>query len=213
MRTYLLLAATALLSTTALHAQDKGFVSGVISYTSTGPSDGDATTDVVFGPAVGFNVNDHIVVGLGVNYGSHTVPHTATIGNAEVKLQDKTSLFTITPFGRYVKKVDDHFSIYGQLSFGIGFGSTDQENATIDGNAIIHTTTSTVDVNTFNVTAGPGIGYVLAPRWALTANWGALRYESESQKADVSGAEKFTTNTFGIAIDPAAISFSLNWLF
>jgi hypothetical protein len=39
-----------------------------------------------------------------------------------------------------------------------------------------------------------------------------LRYESLSTKADVEGALKYTSNTFGLALNPGAITFGLNWL-
>lgn len=166
-----------------------------------------------FGPVVGYNVNEKFTVGLGLNYTANTVTNEQSITGGTFELQDKTSLFTIAPFLRYMKKVDEDFLLYGQVTVGFGFGKNESEELDFGQGNTITVDNVTSDVNTFAGSVGPGIVYVMSPRWALNADWGALRYESRTLKADAPGAEGVTTNTFGLGLTPGALSFGLNWLF
>ncbi len=213
MRKSIVIVGTAVLAATSAHAQTQGFVSGQMSMSSTSSPDDDAkTASGIFGPVVGYNFNEKIVVGLGLNYTGNTVSDKEDFNGQLFELDNKTNLLTIAPFMRYMKKVDEDFSLYGQLTLGVGFGkNTDENIVAVNNLAAVVETESDVDV--FSTSIGPGVVYSFAPRWAVNADWGALRYESRSVKADVQGAEKYTTNTFGLALTPGAITFGLNWLF
>lgn len=201
------------LSVSALSAQDKGFISGQMSFFSTSVSGVDGgTTSGTFGPVVGYNVSEKITVGLGLNYSNTTVKrNVAPVG--ELMLEDKTSLFTVEPFMRYMKKVDEDFLLYGQLGVGFGSGKTTEEHVVTNGSGVSTIEETESGLSTFKASIGPGIVFVFAPRWAVNADWGALRYESRTTKPDAPSADDTTTNTFGLALTPGAVTFGLNWLF
>ncbi len=213
MRKSIVLVAAVMLATSTAHAQTTGFGSGQMSMSSTSSPDTDAKTlQGTFGPAVGYNVSDRIVVGLGLNYTGSTITNKWENGGSISELERKSNLMTITPFARYMKKVDEDFSVYGQLAVGIGFGKNADETTTT-GNGATTTVKEESDVNVIRMAVGPGVAYTFAPRWAITTEWGALSYESRSAKPDGEGSEKITENSFGLALNASAITFALNWLF
>ena len=203
----------AALVATSADAQTKGFISGQMSVSSTSsPDDNAKTLNGTFGPMAGFNLSEKLILGLGVDYSGTTVTNRTDASGITTETDRKSSLLTIAPFARYMKKVDEDFSLFGQLSIGVGFGGSTDETVASGGGS---TTTVEVknDVNTFSTTIGPGVQYAFAPHWAVTANWGALRYQSRTTKLDEEGAEGYTQNEFGLALTPGAITFGLNWLF
>ncbi len=203
---------SALVATSA-NAQTKGFVSGQMSVSSTSsPDDNAKTLNGTFGPTVGFNLSEKLILGLGIDYSGTTVTNRTDAGVITTETDRKSSFLTIAPFARYMKRIDEDFSLFGQLSVGVGFGGSTDETVTSGGGS---TTTVEVesDVNTFSTTVGPGVQYAFAPHWAVTANWGALRYQSRTTELDAEGAEGYTQNEFGLALTPGAITFGLNWLF
>lgn len=198
---------------TSVHAQTKGFISGQMSMNSTSSTDDEAKTlSGTFGPAVGYNVSDRIVAGLGLNYTGSTFTNETEAGGLRTEIERKSNLMTITPFARYMKKVDEDFSVYGQVAIGVGFGKNTDETVT-SGNGVNNTLKSGSDVQVFRTAIGPGVAYTFAPRWAITTEWGVLTYESRSTKPDADGAEKTTQTSFGLALNASAITFALNWLF
>lgn len=198
---------------TSVHAQTKGFISGQMSVNSTSsPDDNGKTLNGTFGPMVGFNLSEKLILGAGIDYSGTNFTNRTEAGSITTEIERKSSLVTIAPFLRYMKKIDEDFSLFGQLSIGVGFGGSTDETITSSGGS---STTVEVksDVNTLNTTIGPGVQFAFAPHWAVTANWGALRYQSRTTKLDEEGAEGYTQNEFGLALTPGAITFGLNWLF
>lgn len=199
--------------TTIAHAQTKGFISGQASISSTGSLDDRAKNFTgVFGPSVGFNLSDRIAVGLGLDIiGSAYTNVTESVGSI-TDTDRKTHSVNIAPFVRYMKKVDENFSFFGQLSVGVGFGKSTEEYVT-SGNGTSSTTKLGSDQNSFRTAIGPGVQYTFAPHWAITANWGALEYESRTSAPDAEDAEDHTQNSFGLALNADALTFGLNWFY
>ncbi|MFT3885125.1 MAG: outer membrane beta-barrel protein [Flavobacteriales bacterium] len=197
-------------------AQDKGFVSGTIGFSSSkvdNPGSSDPTTNTfTFGPAVGYHLNASNVVGLALGFtSSRTVmPQTYTDINGNpiaAGHTDKENLFEVAPFYRYVKSVGDKFALYGQLKVGFGSGKSTTEYESIPGN-------SETKISTFRAGIGPGIVYAPATRWALSANWGLIGYHSRTEKLKKSNNDsKTTTSGFDATLNPGAITLALNWLF
>ena len=174
MKKTILLALSMLTIASALNAQTKGFVSGQMSVSSTSSPDDEAKTlSGTFGPAVGYNLTDKFVVGLGLNYTGSTFTNETEAGGLRTEIERKSNLMTITPFARYMKKVDEDFSVYGQLAVGIGFGKNTEETVT-SGNGVNATVEGRSDVSVLRTAIGPGVAYTFAPRWAITTEWGAL---------------------------------------
>ena len=199
--------------TTCVSAQNKGFISGQMSLTNTSsPDDNGKTLNGTFGPMAGYNLNGHLILGLGLDYSGTKFENRVDNVGQTIETESKTNMMTIQPFARYMKKVDEDFSLFGQISIGIGFGKNSNKTVTTGGGTTT-TTGAKSDATSFSATIGPGMQYAFAPRWAATASWGALRYESRTNKSDTEGATSYTQNTFGLALTPGAITFGLNWLF
>lgn len=195
-----------------LHAQDKGFVSGTVSFVTQKVDEEGTANDVThtngtFGPAVGFNLAPQHVVGLALNITGNTTKYKVDNGGSLRDATDKTSLAEIAPFYRYVKSVGDKFSLYGQFKVGFGFGKQTHD---VDGLS----DQPEIKVSTFRAGIGPGIVFVPATRWALSADWGLLGYKSETDKVETNNdTSKTTTSGFEATLNPGAITLALNWLF
>lgn len=197
-----------LLPLAAVQAQDKGFISGTIGFSSTkvdppGSSDDETTNTFTFGPAIGINLDASNVVGLALN--ATTSKRTYQVGERDAA--DKENLFEVAPFYRYVKSVGDKFSLYGQAQVGLGFG---KRTSDIDG---VSPDTET-KISTFRVGVGPGILFVPATRWALSADWGLIGYRTRTEKVELDDRDvRTTTSGFDAKLDLARITLALNWLF
>lgn len=197
-----------LLPLVAVQAQDKGFVSGTIGFSSTkvdppGSSEDETTSTFTFGPAIGVNLNASNVVGLALN--ASTTTHNYKDGGQDAT--DKEHLFEVAPFYRYVKSVGDKFSLYGQAQVGLGFGkqTTDRPAPFAD---------TETKISTFRVGVGPGILFVPATRWALSADWGLIGYRTRTEKVELDNSDvRTTTSGFDAKLDLARITLALNWLF
>ena len=124
----------AALVATSADAQTKGFISGQMSVSSTSsPDDNAKTLNGTFGPMAGFNLSEKLILGLGVDYSGTTVTNRTDASGITTETDRKSSLLTIAPFARYMKKVDEDFSLFGQrergardYSAGIGREGGDQ---------------------------------------------------------------------------------------
>lgn len=198
---------------TTLTAQDKGFVCGTFAFDNRtidrNGSDNDRTiTSGTFGPAVGYNITPVHVVGLALTFSGLTEEYKIDgPTNTRLRVTEKRNLTTIAPFYRYMKSVNENFLLYGQVKAGFGFGSERAETETFNNE-------NETKLNTTDVRVGPGIAYVVADRWALTADWGILGFYSEKSTFETPTQDLVTT-TSGVqaSLSPANIVFALNWLF
>lgn len=196
--------------TTSAFAQDKGFVSGSLAFDShkieNDGSLGDRTiTSGTFGPAVGFNLSPVHVVGVSLTHTGRTEDYKVTVAHSTMDVSEKRSLTTIAPFYRYMKSMNEKFLLYGQLKAGFGFGKETMEGGTLD----TETKLSATDIR-----VGPGLVYVPAECWALSADWGVLgHYNDKRTEEGLNVNEITTTSGFQASLNPGAITFALNWLF
>jgi hypothetical protein len=216
MKTYTTIAALMLIHV-SLSAQDKGFVSGTIGFSSEktdpeGKRSDETTNTFRFGPAVGINLSAQHVVGLALDFNTTKTTSLVEVmdvsGNPVlVEQRSKESLFEIAPFYRYMKSAGDKFLLYGQLKAGIGFGKqTTEADRSPD--------QPETKLSTFRVGIGPGIVFVPATRWALSADWGLIGYSSRKEKVEFNNSDsETTTSRFDATLNPGAITLALNWLF
>jgi|JI10StandDraft_1071094.scaffolds.fasta_scaffold638228_2 hypothetical protein len=199
-------------SATAI-AQDNGFISGTFSMNSQkldreGSAFDEKYMTGTFGPAVGFNLSPKHVVGLALGLTGSTHEYKANEFTANpLDVTETKNLTTITPFYRYMKSVNEKFLLYGQAKVGFGFGKevTEVESTPSD----TETKLSTLDAR-----VGPGIVYVVADRWALSADWGILGFSSEKETTETATEDVTSTvSGFQATLSPGAITFALNWLF
>ncbi|MBL7950078.1 MAG: outer membrane beta-barrel protein [Flavobacteriales bacterium] len=195
---------------TGTFAQDNGFVSGTLGFDShTIDNDGNfndrTVTSGTFGPAIGFNLSPVHVVGIALTHSGTSTDYKIQAGNTTTEVTEKRSLTTIAPFYRYMKSVNEKFLLYGQFKAGFGFGKETTEAGTAD----TETKLSTMDIR-----VGPGLVYVPAERWALSADWGVLGYYNDKRTEEVANDDVVTTTSgFQASLNLGAITLALNWLF
>lgn len=195
-----------------IHAQDTGFISGNVSFATTkidaeGTLFDEQLTTGSFGPAIGYNLSPTHVVGIALGISSSTRDYSVMPSETQLDATEKRSMVTIAPFYRYMKSVNDRFLLYGQAKVGFGFGKETSEVAGVNSQ-------QEVDLSALDLRIGPGLVYVVADRWALSADWGVLGHVSEKRTmAVMSGDVEYTTSGFEASLNPGAITIALNWLF
>lgn len=164
------------------------FVTGGFGFGSEKTGD-DKDSSFRFEPAVGFFVTENIALGARIGFTSRTEEVSA--------VETKTTSFNGEVFGRYYWTPASQFSLFGEAA--VGFGSDKREVNGVDAG----------DSNNFGANVGFGVNYFLSDNWSIEAGWAGLGFNSNDNGGD--GAEK--TNTFGLDVDLAAISFGLNYKF
>ncbi len=124
---------------------------------------------------------------------SENIAVGARVGFATIKEDDdKMNTFNAEVFGRYYMTPASKFSAFGELAAGIG---SEKEGD--------------IKSKSFGVNLGLGVNYFLSKNWAIEAAWAGLGYESNDNGGD--GYSR--TNSFGLAVDLAAINFGLTYKF
>ncbi|WP_299364221.1 outer membrane beta-barrel protein [Winogradskyella sp.] len=196
MRKFLLMSAIAVFGLTNVLAQDdnattggfeKGdiYASGSISFATTSFDNLDSN-QFVFSPEVGFFITENISLEAGLIFGS-----------SENFGEDKTSTFGGALGANYF------FTPAKQFSFVVGAGLA-YSSSKFEPNGGEENT-----VNTFVISAAPGVNYFVSDCIALRASVGALSYTSS--KEDTDGAE--AQNTFRINLDLSNINFGVIYNF
>ncbi|HPF89633.1 MAG: outer membrane beta-barrel protein [Flavobacteriales bacterium] len=207
-RTYLLPIGLALC--TAVLGQDKGFISGTLSFDShtfdnAGELNDRTITSGTFGPAVGYNLSNVHVVGLALTFTGTRTTYKDLAGNAVIEVSEERSMMTIAPFYRYMKSVNEKFLLYGQFKAGIGFGKETVEAGPFDSEA---------KLGSMDIHVGPGLVYIPADRWALSADWGLLGYHHDKRTEEgLTGDVVTNSSGFQASLNPGYITLALNWLF
>ncbi len=198
-KTFLILA-TAMVGTFANAQTGAGSImlGGNIGYSSTTTS-----TTITPAPAVppadvksstmnfqimgGYFIMNGLAVGLGIDYGSTTIPMSGTITAGPIKWDDKTSGFTISLFGRKYMDVTETFKMWGQAS--LGFGSTTFSSSSIKTVPGPPTTTilspnPDVKGSTLGINIGPGFTWFPSEKWGFDfALANLISYTSTSSEA------------------------------
>lgn len=206
-----LLLAISMAFTAISTAQDKAFLSGTCSINSQKYDAEDADNDEKlvygrFGPAVGFHLSATNIVGFSLNYQTINYEYTTGGFSGPAAVVERETLFEVAPFFRHMKSVGDKCSIYGQFAVGIGAG---KETLKVDGQD-----DEEVKLNTLRFTISPGVWYVLADRWAVSADWGVLGFTSRKETEEV-GNDEVVVTISGVeaTLSPSTLSFALNFLF
>lgn len=184
--------------TTQLSAQHKFFIGGKGGFNSSGHSESEAkTVSYSVSPYIGYSASEHIIVGLSLGYEGTKLG----LSDTDKDTYSKNGDIVISPFVRYRKAANEKLGVYGELGFGYGMGNTKSYVAD-------EQVGETSKTSSFNVYVGPGIDYAFSDRWAINALWGALSYKSTKVK-DSEGSR----SDLGLNLNPAALTFSLNYCF
>lgn len=218
MKKIILSAALLIGAATAANAQlwtsvDLGFSSDGGTFKATPTGGTTTTTDLAkstsfkFMPTIGYNLSEHITIGTGIGYsGGSTVEKDVTVTGDEQT--DKTGIFAIQPFVRYVGAINDNFGWYGQFDLGFGMG-----NATSTYKLGGTSTTSEGKVSALGVNVRPGIYYSFSDHFSMNAHYGALGYNSSSYKTTTGGEFITKNNSFGLDLSMSSLGFGLNYIF
>ncbi len=166
-------------------------------------TDNDKTFEWNISPSIGYMFSDKIGVGLdfGVDMTTVTTPSTAL--TPEIK--NKTNVWTVAPYLRYVFAEVDNFKFYADAKVGLGGGKLKVES---DGN-----TTDGPKVSYFGISVVPGMAYMLTDNISMncTLNILALGFDQLKAKEKYEDGEiELTTTQFGFGVNretPVKIGF------
>ena len=181
----LLITGLFLLSVNFMNAQL--FVGGSISLNSSGgktevgsvSSDKTKTTTFTFNPKAGYFLNDKFAAGASLMFYTRTIKAPGTPGTTT-----KQNTFGIAPFVRYYAVQFNKFSIYGEGSMGVYFGSQKSETG--------GTTTDGPKSTTFMIAITPALSYELTDKISLEANINLLNisYSVDTEKDELGNGTK-----------------------
>jgi len=191
MKKTMMIACGLFLATVTVNAQDsKMWLGGTAGYSSSSSDNVDTKiSGGSFGPTFGYMINENLAVGLGLSYsGTKTTDGIEELGADfdgdgfdDFLLYDSKSVsgLVIAPFVRYYKGLGDNLKLYGQLSIGIGSGTTSWDGVT-DG--INELDVDDVKYSTLGLNVAPGIQYSLGDKWSINTSIGLLGYNSRTDK-------------------------------
>lgn len=208
MKKTMMIACGLFLATVTVYAQDsKMWLGGTASYNSSSSDNVDTKiSGGSFGPTFGYMINENLAVGLGLSYsgtkttdGAEDLGIEDSLGNPSFLLYKSKSVsgLVISPFVRYYKGLGDNLKMYGQLSIGIGSGTTswDVETGEVDD----------VKYSTLGLNVAPGIQYSLGDSWSVNAEVGLLGYNSRTDKD-----AGLNDNLEPVDVKSSSIDFGLN---
>jgi len=203
MKKLLLVGAVALFA--VMNAQDnetvgfnKGntFITGAIGYAT--QTQGEfKNSNFTIAPSVGYFATPNIALGTRIGF-SNT---TESVKIANLKLEDKSNLFTAGLFGRYYWMPASRFSIFAELNANYATQKFTEDNASLPD--------TEYKLNGFSVGFAPGISYFISNHFALEASVGVFNYMN--LKEDEDGAESVEDSNIGINLND--ISFGLIYKF
>jgi len=165
-----------------------------INNTSNSATNSGTTTDegetFSFGlaPSVGYYMNEKLAIGASISYNYANDTHYNNNSKTRDKVEDKQSMFSITPFVRYHVLELGNLSVLGQAGLGLGFRSdkTTQGSVTTDNGSSF----------TLGLGVSPGVSYKFTDNIAIEAFLGSLAFANTSTK-EPNGNKTSSTN-FGL---------------
>ncbi len=177
MKNLLTLVAICLFTSLSVSAQYKYFVGGQLAFSSN-----DAESNFGIKPNIGYVLNDNMVLVGEVGFSTSTDKSGVT----DIKSND----FGLGLALRYGWKAGDDAFVF--IAPGVNFG-----NGKI----------GDIKHSNFGVNIRPGVSYMLAPRWSMTAHYGSLGYDS------VKHGDADAVGTFGLDLNMNTLDFGLNFHF
>ena len=169
----------------------------------------DETTDLTktfswdITPSVGYMFSDNMGVGIDLGFGM------VTEKNLQTDAKDKTTLWAVAPYFRYVFAEVDNFKFYAdaKVSFGGGRERTTYAGPSFKGKE-----------SYFGVAVVPGMAYMLTDNISMncTLNILALGFQQTTIKADDDSKSdlKYVNTEFGLGVNratPITIGFFYNF--
>lgn len=116
-------------------------------------------------PQIGYFVGENFALGLGIGFGGFE----DEAANGDI---DKTTFFTIEPFGRYYTMLSDNFGIYGELRIQYRSASSEFTDGTTGD------VTEDPSIDQFGATISPGLIFFPGEQFGIEFQFGALGYTS-----------------------------------
>lgn len=183
-----------------VEAGAQAFISGHIGFSTQGGKekngsvtvDQPSTTSFNFSPAIGYDIDEKISVGLAV---SSSMTKNVTPGQTEII--QKSKAFGFAPFLRYYALRLDRFSVFGEASLGFSSSSslTKGGGVTVDG----------PKTSTFAAGVVPGVEFRINDQFALQTAINVLSFQF-ARHSETDGNEKdiSTIFNFGAGLDNVA---------
>lgn len=173
---------------------------------NTTTADGIKTTDFGINLGAGYFIADNLAVGLGIGLDNSKSTYETT----STEYTSTDNIISVAPFARYYIPYSDQFAFFGQLSVGLGFGTSKYETKT--GST---TTTQESSINLMAIGITPGFSYMMTERVALEMRYGFLGYTSSTIKEEEANGdyEKDMTSSFGLNLDLNSLVFGISVLF
>lgn len=160
------------------HGSDENSFSGIGTKT-----DAPRTRNYIVAPGIGFNINNHLTVGVNFSYvGAKTDFDKSTLTTGDT-YETKTREFGVGPFVRYTQMLGEHFFVFGQLNVNYLNGKATNYAYQISGpNSSTEDTWNGVSANYF-----PAVGVMFAKSCALSFSIGGIGYEYRKYDYDNGG--------------------------
>ncbi len=180
---------------TSTHGSDRTEISGIGNTV-----DQPRTRDYIIAPGLGFNINNHLTVGVNFGYvGSKLDYDKSTLAAGDI-YESKNREFGVGPFVRYTQMLGEHFFVFGQLNVNYLNGKSTNYNYQISGpNSSTEDTWNGVSASYF-----PAVGVMFAKSCALSFSIGGIGYTYRKFDYDNNGVANLERTSkqsaFGVSI-------------
>jgi hypothetical protein len=174
-------------------------------------ADGNAKqTNFSFAPNISYFLAKNLSLGIEVGYSYENSSNSSISPGPYIESTSKS--FSVGPFIRYYKMLNEHVSLFGQASFTVGFPRNEVSNFQSGGFM------STNNYRTIQLVAGlqPGITFFITKRLALEGSYGFIGYRRQQQKSETGIPTTVTDNSessFELSFNPSSLGLGLQYYF
>ncbi len=163
-------------------------------------------------PQAGFMLNDNLGIGAGLGYDYYKSTWIESHGGGDREMYSKTGKLVFEPFARYYKNTGEKAFAFGEFALPLQFGSRNSNSWDNSKGALVED--DPTKISSFGIKLSLGFNYFLNDRCALEAKWAGLFWNTETEKQEGDGySSKDKSNSFGLGLDPSAISLGLRFFF
>jgi hypothetical protein len=174
-------------------------------------ADGNAKqTNFAFQPSISYFLAKNLSLGIEVGY-SYENNRNYPISPGPY-IESTLKSFSVGPFIRYYKALNEHVSLFGQGSFIVGFPRNEVHSFQSGG------ITSTSNYHATQIVAGvnPGITFFITQRLALEGSYGFIGYRHQQDKSETGIPATVTHNSgssFELSFNPSSLGLGLQYYF
>jgi len=208
MKKLLFLSAVCVLGLTANAQTEKGNVllGGSVFYTRlSNDAAVSKITAIQIMPSAGYFVKDNFALGLGLGYW-HAKYDYGQGSQVAIDNGIKDREFSIRPFARYYKSVNNQFKFFGNLSVPIYFGENTR------GSSDTRIAEQTIKTNGFGIEFSPGFAFFPTPKIGIEFSIPGISYTNSNYKLNA-GTDYEGNKEFKIGGDLASPTIGIQFYF